>query len=399
MYKEKLEVTINHILQVGFESYLTNMQEETKKKLNNYSNIIICGNLPYTRPYANYLRKKGCNVFYMDFQVDTGLVFPGKGEKYPIVSINDVALRMDMRQTLFVIASRSGIESYRMVIKKIFACENIIYYGELLNCLYPIEEISKRNVYTYSGIKSAMQSIIDGRQFFFELMENMEDEISKELLARILLFRMTFDLTICDGIKDKYIDYLDEDVIKLGDNEIIVDAGGYVGDTLYNFKRFFENKKVENYEYYLFEPVSELLEQAKLVAQDERVHYCMCGLSNCNTKINLKDNNITGVLSPVTTVTEREIGTEGELVRLDDYIKNKAVTYIKMDIEGEELKALEGATETIKKYKPRLAICLYHKFEDIEEICGWIMKLNMDYRYYIRAQRNSVVTEYILYAI
>ncbi len=69
-----------------------------------------------------------------------------------------------------------------------------------------------------------------------------------------------------------------------------------------------------------------------------------------------------------------------------------------MDIEGSELKALEGATETIRKYKPKLAICVYHKPEDIIEIPKKILELNPNYKLWLR-HYSYVDTETVLYAI
>lgn len=69
-----------------------------------------------------------------------------------------------------------------------------------------------------------------------------------------------------------------------------------------------------------------------------------------------------------------------------------------MDIEGAELKALEGARECILKYSPRLAICIYHKAEDIYEIGNYILSLNPDYKLYIR-HYTTCMWETVLYAI
>ena len=70
-----------------------------------------------------------------------------------------------------------------------------------------------------------------------------------------------------------------------------------------------------------------------------------------------------------------------------------------MDIEGAEKKALLGARETIKKYKPLLVVCIYHRQEDFFEIPFTIKKIIEDeYRFYIRQYRYGQ-SETVLYAM
>ncbi|MFI3174418.1 MAG: FkbM family methyltransferase [Bacillota bacterium] len=69
-----------------------------------------------------------------------------------------------------------------------------------------------------------------------------------------------------------------------------------------------------------------------------------------------------------------------------------------MDIEGAELVALQGGEQTIKKYKPKLAICIYHKPEDVIELFAYIKNLVPEYKFYIRHYSNTQ-TETVLYAI
>lgn len=55
-----------------------------------------------------------------------------------------------------------------------------------------------------------------------------------------------------------------------------------------------------------------------------------------------------------------------------------------MDIEGAELKALKGCREIIKNQQPDLAICVYHKVEDMHEIPRFINEMNPNYKFYLR---------------
>lgn len=74
------------------------------------------------------------------------------------------------------------------------------------------------------------------------------------------------------------------------------------------------------------------------------------------------------------------------------------ITFIKMDIEGSELEALKGAKETIKQFKPKLAICVYHKKEDLLEIPQYILSLNPGYKLFLR-NAASIPTDVVLYAL
>lgn len=69
-----------------------------------------------------------------------------------------------------------------------------------------------------------------------------------------------------------------------------------------------------------------------------------------------------------------------------------------MDIEGSELMALKGAEQTIRRFKPKLAICVYHRVEDLITIPQYIKSLNPDYNLYFRKYWPNAV-DAVLYAI
>jgi hypothetical protein len=61
-------------------------------------------------------------------------------------------------------------------------------------------------------------------------------------------------------------------------------------------------------------------------------------------------------------------------MRLDDLIGNQRIDFIKMDIEGNEIKALNGCREIIERCYPKLAVCSYHHKNDSRDIKEWLEK-------------------------
>ena len=83
---------------------------------------------------------------------------------------------------------------------------------------------------------------------------------------------------------------------------------------------------------------------------------------------------------------------------LDEICKMTHVGYIKMDIEGDEKKALIGAEKTIKRDKPNLMISVYHKKNDIIEIPSLILRFNKKYNFLLGHYKVGSVTDTVLYA-
>lgn len=86
------------------------------------------------------------------------------------------------------------------------------------------------------------------------------------------------------------------------------------------------------------------------------------------------------------------------VVALDEVLINKRISFIKMDIEGSEFEALLGTENIIRTQKPKLAISIYHKDEDVWNLPLLLMQFNADYRFYLR---HYSLCEYdtVLYAI
>jgi len=95
---------------------------------------------------------------------------------------------------------------------------------------------------------------------------------------------------------------------------------------------------------------------------------------------------------------KKELQTVSIPVRsLDSVLGGERVSYIKLDVEGSELMALKGATRTIMRHKPRLAISVYHRKEDIIEIPSLLLEINPNYHFALR-HYSSFSDETVLYA-
>ena len=88
-----------------------------------------------------------------------------------------------------------------------------------------------------------------------------------------------------------------------------------------------------------------------------------------------------------------------EVMPIDEAVDlSERVTFIKMDVEGSELEALKGARRTIVRDKPKLAICIYHKPEDMLTLPWYIKSLVPEYKLYLR-HHSVMATETVLYAM
>lgn len=177
---------------------------------------------------------------------------------------------------------------------------------------------------------------------------------------------------------------------KLGNGkEIFVDGGAYDGDTYADFI----SQSIPFEKYYAFEPDPESYIKLKTISEaDDR---CVCinkGLYSSETTLCF---SASGDMSSK-IVDENNDVTKVEVVNIDSIAKD--ATFIKLDIEGAELDVLKGSVDTIKNNKPKLAICCYHKIDDIFEIPLFIKSLDSNYKLYYRMHQRDWCRDLILYA-
>ena len=86
-----------------------------------------------------------------------------------------------------------------------------------------------------------------------------------------------------------------------------------------------------------------------------------------------------------------------QAVSLDDALSGFRPTLIKMDIEGAEYDALLGARETIHRYRPGLAVCVYHQPQHLWQIPLLIQSWSLGYRFWLRPHAHNGF-DLVLYA-
>ena len=174
--------------------------------------------------------------------------------------------------------------------------------------------------------------------------------------------------------------------IALRDDECFVDVGAYDGDTL---RRFF--KRVPEGRAIALEPDPRNWE-ALVRNADERTTLHRVAAASASGTLLFRGDGTAGAA----ICEDGEIEVRAE--RLDDLLADETPTFLKFDVEGAELDALRGAEETIRRHRPILAVCLYHKPEDLWEIPLFVDSLGLDYRLLFRAHAEEC-WETVLYAI
>lgn len=189
---------------------------------------------------------------------------------------------------------------------------------------------------------------------------------------------------------DQYFD-LPAELGLVGQDEVFVQAGCYNGDTQKSYINWFGT----DYDKMItFEPSAEQYRFcAGLFQGFKNVELVQAGLSDKNGTVKF-DLDVPGRSFISETGTE-EIKT----VSLDSYMGDGRVTFIALDIEGEEFRALKGAERIIRTQKPKLAISIYHKPEDIYELPELVKSFRPDYKLYLRHYHLLDMAETVLYAL
>lgn len=238
----------------------------------------------------------------------------------------------------------------------------------------------------YDGI---VETLIADRRQILEFADLLADAESVRVLDAVIGYRMTFDPLALDPVNDDANCYYPAGIISLGDDEVYVDAGTFDGDSI----RAFIGRVGGRYDRVIgFEPDPTTFEQLSANFRDEpRVEPINKGLHRRPGVLRFRNDSSRGAIF----VDDGDI--EIPVTNLDTVLGGGRATYVKMNIEGSEIDAIWGAEQTIRKWRPRLAISAYHRPSDLWRIADLLRNLEPSYRFHLR-QHDGGIIETVLYA-
>lgn len=226
----------------------------------------------------------------------------------------------------------------------------------------------------YKGCKVIVSAALHSKQLFNWLLE---EGFSKEQLY----FGSEADLV------EQYFDPL----ISFGENEVFVDCGGFDGGNSIEFAKRCPNYK----EIILFEPDKN--NKSKILSGFKKANLPEPTLFETLLWHEKTTLSFTSGEDDVCVISE----TGNALLQgdtIDNMVGDRAITFLKMDIEGAELSALKGAKETILAHKPKLALSIYHKKEDILTLPLQLKEWVPEYKFYLR-HYTGCEDDTVLYAV
>jgi len=278
---------------------------------------------------------------------------------------------------------------------------NCIIEGRTIDAYNNIIQLSPKNFIDYFALELAFpyelcpvdylcntDLIIEKIKSYKTIYSKLEDSESKETFSNIINFRYNRDINYLKKFTFRLDKQYFEDFVMNDNIEYFVDGGGFDGQTTLNFI----NRNAQYLRIYYFEPEPEFFKLSQDTLKRYRnIEYINKGLWSESKKI--KFDNSLGAASKI----DKNGIIEVDLTSLDETLNGKT-DFIKLDIEGAEFEALTGAEQIIKKYKPKIAVCVYHNQNDFIRIPDLLLNYNSSYKVYLRHYTQGIF-ETVMYFI
>lgn len=236
----------------------------------------------------------------------------------------------------------------------------------------------------------------------YDMLEDME---SKRVYAALIKARMEVQNPPLSIVSPEQYYLLPQFSLK-NENEVLVECGCYIGDTLETYVRKKEGKFRQiisfdpdaNNLIKAKEKVIQLLEEFQIEKNKIKLYPYAVGDKEHKSilmRSNTNKGNLTQVV-PIDAVKNQCNKEFIETVVLDNFL-TMPYSFLKADVEGCERQVLIGAKKGIRKYKPLLAICIYHNAMDFYEIPILIKSIVSEYKLIIRHHLKTL-SETVIYA-
>lgn len=228
---------------------------------------------------------------------------------------------------------------------------------------------------------------------FLWLYCRLEDYLSRRTLYAILKNWAVLDFPELRKVKSIFPDYWEPDIFPDNEDDIFVDVGAYIGDSIVQYINTYNRdyRKIYAYEISLnsYNTLCKNIAQWQLPNIEPRRK----GVGSVRGEMFLESS---GADASANRLRKKGSTQERvEVVPLDEDIEE--LTFLKMDIEGAEQEALRGSERLIRSLHPKLAICTYHGYEDIWKIPLMIDGMNPEYLFYLRHYGGDLIpTEFVL---
>jgi FkbM family methyltransferase len=258
--------------------------------------------------------------------------------------------------------------------------------GENVHSFDFIDFMIYHSIQTEASFRAFAVKNVEGLSWLYE---SLNDDRSRKTLVGFMTGRLTGDYRAYAEIFAPD-NYFVSGIVILTDEEVFVDCGAFDGDTVKELiKRKPRFKKIIAFE----ADGANCSRLNSYIAENKLANIVVHHNAVWNEKATITFDPSEDMLSRVGGGG----GTRVEAVRLDDVLDEK-VTQIKMDIEGAEYEALQGAAAVIRRDTPRLTISVYHKYQDVVRIPQLIRSISPGYEFYLR-HHSPFGAELVLYAI
>lgn len=290
--------------------------------------------------------------------------------------------------------------------------ENVFVIIVLGNCREVMEQLKDRGIpsihisemhFSYYEKGKDVTWLNDAMPQIEEALQLFKDEESKDIFTKVFCNKIYVSETETPyHTFARGGEYFDNGLWTLGDDEYFVDGGAYIGDTVEDFLNQTKGKfgKVYSFEYEVcnYRKLNENMDRFEPEIR-AKIETYQIGIWNDREESwcdYFGESDGTQILKPG---EKTETAEKCLLDKLDDVLAGEKVTVLKLDIEGAEIQGLTGSEKILREQKPKLAVCLYHRPEDLWEIPLTIKKLNPKYEMLIRHHGSQNFTDTVLYAV